>query len=213
MRAAKCLRAARKGTTAPMRPSSCGWQPFDSASCGGGVSILQLGTGERFHTPRCHQLQRTPLPPHPPARPAPHPPCAAPAPLPAPHPAPHSPLQGLALGMDAGHEAAEDDVATMVDTNCVALARMTRLVVPAMAARDSGHVVNMSSVGEREEGSEGATTADAGAARPHPPPPPAPLPQPPTTPTPVAPSTARASTGWTRSPRRCGRTSWRPTSR
>ena len=72
--------------------------------------------------------------------------------------------------MDAGHEAAEDDVATMVDTNCVALARMTRLVVPAMAARDSGHVVNMSSVGEREEGSEGATTADAGAARPHPPP-------------------------------------------
>ena len=26
--------------------------------------------------------------------------------------------------MDAGHEAAEDDVATMVDTNCVALARM-----------------------------------------------------------------------------------------
>lgn len=53
---------------------------------------------------------------------------------------------GLALGVDAAHEVADDDLTTMVDTNCVALARLSRLLTPRMVARDSGDIVNLSSV-------------------------------------------------------------------
>ena len=42
--------------------------------------------------------------------------------------------------------APRQDVRTVVDTNCVALAQATRLLTPGMLARDRGHVVNMSSV-------------------------------------------------------------------
>ena len=55
-------------------------------------------------------------------------------------------VAGLALGMDAGHAFDDADLVTMTDTNCVALARLTRLVAPGMAERDQGDIVNMSSV-------------------------------------------------------------------
>ena len=53
---------------------------------------------------------------------------------------------GLALGVDKVSELRDEDVATMVETNCLALARFTRLVTPGMVARDRGHVVNIGSV-------------------------------------------------------------------
>ena len=53
---------------------------------------------------------------------------------------------GLALGVDKVSELKDEDVATMVETNCLALARFTRLVTPGMVARDRGHVVNIGSV-------------------------------------------------------------------
>ena len=53
---------------------------------------------------------------------------------------------GLALGVDAAHTVADGDLTTMVDTNCIALARLTRLLTPRMVAHDSGDIVNLSSV-------------------------------------------------------------------
>ena len=53
---------------------------------------------------------------------------------------------GLALGVDKCSALKDQDVATMVETNCLALARFTRLVTPGMVARDKGHVVNIGSV-------------------------------------------------------------------
>lgn len=53
---------------------------------------------------------------------------------------------GLALGVDPAHRVQDDDLTTMVQTNCVALARLTRLIAPRMADADAGDIVNMSSV-------------------------------------------------------------------
>ena len=53
---------------------------------------------------------------------------------------------GLALGVDKVSDLRDEDVATMVETNCLALARFTRLVTPGMLLRDRGHVVNIGSV-------------------------------------------------------------------
>lgn len=53
---------------------------------------------------------------------------------------------GLALGVDKVSDLEASDVETMLETNCLALARFTRLVTPGMLARDRGHVVNVSSV-------------------------------------------------------------------
>ena len=53
---------------------------------------------------------------------------------------------GLALGLEAEYEGSFDDWETMIDTNIKGLLTMTRLVVPGMVARNSGHIINIGSV-------------------------------------------------------------------
>lgn len=53
---------------------------------------------------------------------------------------------GLALGLEPEHEGSFEDWETMIDTNIKGLLTMTRLVVPRMVKRDSGHVINIGSV-------------------------------------------------------------------
>ena len=53
---------------------------------------------------------------------------------------------GLALGLEPEYEGDLDEWATMIDTNIKGLLTMTRLVVPGMVARNSGHVINVGSV-------------------------------------------------------------------
>lgn len=52
---------------------------------------------------------------------------------------------GLALGTELAHEAVLDDWQTMIDTNCMGVVLMTRLVLPAMVARGSGTIINIGS--------------------------------------------------------------------
>lgn len=53
---------------------------------------------------------------------------------------------GLALGLDPEYEGDLDDWETMIDTNIMGLLTMTRLVVPGMVERNSGHIINIGSV-------------------------------------------------------------------
>ena len=53
---------------------------------------------------------------------------------------------GLALGLEPEYEGNYEDWETMIDTNIKGLLIMTRLVVPRMVARNSGHVINIGSV-------------------------------------------------------------------
>ena len=53
---------------------------------------------------------------------------------------------GLALGLEHEYEGSFEDWETMIDTNIKGLLTMTRLVVPRMVKRDSGHVINIGSV-------------------------------------------------------------------
>lgn len=53
---------------------------------------------------------------------------------------------GLALGLDKEHEGSMEDWNTMIDTNIKGLLTMIRLIVPGMAGRNSGHVINIGSV-------------------------------------------------------------------
>ena len=53
---------------------------------------------------------------------------------------------GLALGLEPEYEGSLDDWETMIDTNIKGLLTMTRLVVPGMVARNSGHIINIGSV-------------------------------------------------------------------
>ena len=53
---------------------------------------------------------------------------------------------GLALGLEPEYECSFEDWETMIDTNIKGLLTMTRLVVPRMVKRDSGHVINIGSV-------------------------------------------------------------------
>lgn len=53
---------------------------------------------------------------------------------------------GLALGLEKEYEGDADDWNTMIDTNIKGLLTMTRLIVPAMVARNEGHVINIGSV-------------------------------------------------------------------
>ena len=53
---------------------------------------------------------------------------------------------GLALGLEPESEGSFEDWETMIDTNIKGLLTMTRLVVPRMVKRDSGHVINIGSV-------------------------------------------------------------------
>jgi hypothetical protein len=53
---------------------------------------------------------------------------------------------GLALGLEPEYEVNSDDWETMIDTNIKGLLTMTRLVVPGMVERNSGHIINVGSV-------------------------------------------------------------------
>ena len=53
---------------------------------------------------------------------------------------------GLALGLEPEYEGNLDDWETMIDTNVKGLLTMTRLVVPGMVQRNSGHIINVGSV-------------------------------------------------------------------
>ncbi len=53
---------------------------------------------------------------------------------------------GLALGLEPEYEGDIDEWSTMIDTNIKGLLTMTRLVVPDMVSRNSGHVINVGSV-------------------------------------------------------------------
>jgi len=53
---------------------------------------------------------------------------------------------GLALGMEPEYEGNLDDWETVIDTNIKGLLTMTRLIVPDMVRRDSGHIINIGSV-------------------------------------------------------------------
>ena len=53
---------------------------------------------------------------------------------------------GLALGLEPEYEGSFEDWETMIDTNIKGLLTMTRLIVPRMVKRDSGHVINIGSV-------------------------------------------------------------------
>lgn len=53
---------------------------------------------------------------------------------------------GLALGLEPEYEGNFNDWETMIDTNIKGLLTMTRLVVPGMVERNSGHVINIGSV-------------------------------------------------------------------
>lgn len=53
---------------------------------------------------------------------------------------------GLALGLDPEYEVHPEEWETMIDTNIKGLLTMTRLVVPGMVERNSGHVINVGSV-------------------------------------------------------------------
>ena len=53
---------------------------------------------------------------------------------------------GLALGLEPEYKGSFEDWETMIDTNIKGLLTMTRLVVPGMVERNSGHVINIGSV-------------------------------------------------------------------
>ena len=53
---------------------------------------------------------------------------------------------GLALGLEPEYEGVYEDWETMIDTNIKGLLYITRLVVPGMVRRNSGHVINIGSV-------------------------------------------------------------------
>jgi 3-hydroxy acid dehydrogenase/malonic semialdehyde reductase len=53
---------------------------------------------------------------------------------------------GLALGLEPAQRASLDDWDRMVDTNVKGLMYCTRALLPAMVARNRGHIINMGSV-------------------------------------------------------------------
>jgi NADP-dependent 3-hydroxy acid dehydrogenase YdfG len=53
---------------------------------------------------------------------------------------------GLALGLGKAHQADLSDWETMIETNVMGLARVTRAVLPGMVERNRGDVINLSSV-------------------------------------------------------------------
>jgi NADP-dependent 3-hydroxy acid dehydrogenase YdfG len=55
---------------------------------------------------------------------------------------------GLGLGRDPFWDSADEDEATVIETNVLGLLRMTRLCIPHI--RDGGHIVNIGSVAGRQ---------------------------------------------------------------
>lgn len=52
---------------------------------------------------------------------------------------------GLALGIEPTEDTLWEDWQTMIETNCIALAYLSRKVLPQMKARNSGYIINMGS--------------------------------------------------------------------
>ena len=57
---------------------------------------------------------------------------------------------GLAVGKDPIDEGRFDDWDRMIDTNVKGLLTMTRLIVPGMKERNSGHIINIGSIAGHE---------------------------------------------------------------
>src|SRR5690606_24225110 len=53
---------------------------------------------------------------------------------------------GLALGLQGAWEADLEQWDQMINTNCRALVRMTRRILPVMVERNRGHIINIGSV-------------------------------------------------------------------
>ena len=53
---------------------------------------------------------------------------------------------GLALGTDPAQSASWSDWYLMIQTNCMALAHLTHLLLPSMLEQNKGHVVNIGSI-------------------------------------------------------------------
>lgn len=53
---------------------------------------------------------------------------------------------GLALGLEKAHEADFDDWQTMIETNVLGLAFLTRQVLPQMVSRGQGYIINIGSI-------------------------------------------------------------------
>lgn len=53
---------------------------------------------------------------------------------------------GLALGLEPAHHANLDDWYQMIDTNIKGLVTVTRLILPGMVERNSGHIINIGSI-------------------------------------------------------------------
>jgi NADP-dependent 3-hydroxy acid dehydrogenase YdfG len=56
---------------------------------------------------------------------------------------------GLAKGIDPFHSSSEANWRAMLETNVIAVLRLTRLVLPHMIKREAGHIVNIGSVAGR----------------------------------------------------------------
>jgi len=57
---------------------------------------------------------------------------------------------GLVIGLEKAHETPETDVDTMLDTNVKGVLNMIRAVVPDMVRRNTGHIINISSIAGHE---------------------------------------------------------------
>lgn len=53
---------------------------------------------------------------------------------------------GLVLGVDKEHQVDLEEADVMIDTNIRGLLTITRLIVPGMIARNSGHIINIGSI-------------------------------------------------------------------
>lgn len=53
---------------------------------------------------------------------------------------------GLALGLEPAHKADLNDWYQMIDTNVKGLVTVTRLILPQMVERNSGHIINIGSI-------------------------------------------------------------------
>lgn len=53
---------------------------------------------------------------------------------------------GLALGLDPAHQASWEDWETMIHTNILGLAYLSRQILPKMVARQEGYIINIGSI-------------------------------------------------------------------
>ncbi len=63
---------------------------------------------------------------------------------------------GLAVGLEPVNSGVIDDWERMIDTNVKGLLYISRLITPGMVARESGHIINISSIAAHEAYPNGA---------------------------------------------------------